>query len=116
MAAPADDEQDSVDGKRGGSVSKLENCTVEELEDQGGETNCFSITVKGKTSVFAAETERERLNWMVEILKFRGIEAIIGMATPANSLCRHASYALCNLAGRTKGLFLPSPSLRRSAA
>ena len=54
--------------------------------------------MSGKVHQLAADTEQERLNWMVEILKLRGIQALINLLESPD-LHRHAAYALANLAG-----------------
>ena len=85
----------------------MEECSIEETGERSianlPELYCFTITTN-KTHTLATETERERVNWIVEILKFRGIRGLVEMVNDKEQkLRRHAAYALCNLAGRSKG-------------
>ena len=95
--------QDSVDRKRGGTIKTLDECKVEEIEDQLGQSHCFSIKVGGKVQILAADTARDTQNWIVEILKFRGICGLVSIIQSSDSVASHAAYALANLAGRSKG-------------
>lgn len=95
-----------MEGKRGGTIKKLAQCTLEESGTRtlpsGVEVFCFTIQASSKT-LLGVEAERDRLNWIVEILKFRGIGGLIEIVNdPQQKLRRHAAYALCNLAGRSR--------------
>jgi hypothetical protein len=85
----------------------LDVCEIEQAEDYQGQQNCFQIKVKSKSYILAAETEQERTNWMVEIIKLKGVVGIIALLeTSSPSLSRLAAYALANLAGRTSGILI----------
>ena len=94
--------QDCQEHKRGGVIRGLEECEIEEVEDQLGQPFCFQIRIGGKATVLAAESHQDRVNWIVEILKFRGIQGLISLLDHAD-LSKHAAFALANLAGRTSG-------------
>jgi hypothetical protein len=94
-----------VEGKKGGTLKKLAQCVLEECGTRtlpsGAEVFCFTIN---KTTLIGVDAERDRLNWMAEILKFRGIGGLIDIVNnESEKLRRHAAYALCNLAGRSRG-------------
>jgi len=95
-------QQDCQENKRGGSIKHLDTCDIEPVEDYQGQQYCFQIKVKAKSYILAAETEQERMNWMVEIVKLKGVPGIIALLD-SPILSRHAAYALANLAGRTTG-------------
>lgn len=72
------------------------------MPDQFGQPWCFAIKVNNKQHYFAAESEQDRINWMVEIIKLRGVPKIISLLD-GSRLARHAAFALANLSGKTDG-------------
>jgi hypothetical protein len=99
-------QEDQVERKVQGSVKEMHLCTIDEVDEEYlGSSCCFSVKVNGKTFVFGAANNQERINWMVEILKLRSIQDIIDLLNNPR-LSRHAAYALCNQAGNKKGGWL----------
>eukprot|EP00013_Stygamoeba_regulata_P001220 CAMPEP_0177637638 /NCGR_PEP_ID=MMETSP0447-20121125/5073_1 /TAXON_ID=0 /ORGANISM="Stygamoeba regulata, Strain BSH-02190019" /LENGTH=1331 /DNA_ID=CAMNT_0019139569 /DNA_START=180 /DNA_END=4171 /DNA_ORIENTATION=- len=91
-------QEDQVDHKRAGYIKNLDQCQIDEAEDQYGLEFCFKVVISGKVHYFAGSNDQDRMNWMVEILKLRGLKYVIDLLSSTN-LARHAAFAFANLAG-----------------
>jgi len=96
-------------------IIDIELCEIDVTVTDKRQPHCWGLWEKPNTMppsspsagvryLLATETEQEKINWILEIIKLRSIQDIVQTLIPQPNLGYYAAHALANISSGRQGI------------